>query len=85
MRNIATVSVSPKRDERRCEMDIGLYSRIKEYNTALAVIKEMLSGKVITDGDYTIICTILAEKYGMSSCSIFAGIDLINTSTDGNI
>lgn len=66
-------------------MDIGLYGRIKEYNTVLAVIREMLSAGIITDEDFGIICTVMAEKYGLSSCSIFAGIDLITTLTDGNI
>lgn len=62
-------------------MDAGLYGRIKEYNTALAVIREMLSAWIITDEDFT----VLAEKYGLSSCSIFAEIDLITARTDGNI
>lgn len=66
-------------------MDVGLYGKIKEYNTALAVIREMLSAGIITDKDFDIICTVLAEKYGLSSCSIFAGIDLITARTDGNI
>ena len=66
-------------------MDSVLYSRIKEYNTALALIKEMRSGGVITDEDYAIICLSLAKKYGISSCSIFAGIDLISARADGNI
>lgn len=66
-------------------MDGVLYSKIKEYNTALSLIKEMLSAGIITDKDFGIICTVLAEKYGLSSCSIFAGIDLISAWTDGNI
>lgn len=71
--------------ERQCDMDIGLYGRIKEYNTALAVTREMRSTGIITDEDFGIICLSLAEKYGLSSCSIFAGIDLITARTDGNI
>lgn len=66
-------------------MDINLYSKAKEYNTALAVIREMRSAGIITDEDFGIICTVLAEKCGLSSCSIFAGIDLITARTDGNI
>lgn len=77
--------VSPRRDGRRCNMDGVLYSKIKEYSTALALIKEMRSGGVITDEDYAIICLSLAEKYGISLCSIFAGIDLTSARTDGNI
>lgn len=66
-------------------MDINLYAKVKEYNTALAVIREMGSARIITDKDFGIICLSLAEKYGLSSCSIFAGIDLITAQTDGNI
>mgnify|MGYP004460430543 CR=1 FL=1 len=77
--------VSQSRDERRYEMDSGLYSRIKEYNTALAVIKEMRSAGIISEKDFGILCLSLAEKFGISSCSIFAGIDLITARTDGNI
>ena len=71
--------------ERQCNMDIGLYGRIKKYNTVLAVIREMGSAGIITDKDFGIICLSLAEKYGLSSCSIFAGMDLITAQTDGNI
>ena len=66
-------------------MDGKLYSRIKEYNTALALIREMRSSGIVTDEDYAIICLSLEEKYGISLCSIFAGIDLITARTDGNI
>lgn len=66
-------------------MDINLYAKVKEYNTALAVIREMRSTGIITYEDFGIICTVLAEKYVLSSCSIFAGIDLITARTDGNI
>lgn len=81
----AVGNVSPRQGERQCDMDIGLYGRIKEYNTVLAVIREMRSAGIITDKDFGIICTVLAEEYGLSSCSIFAGIDLITARTDGNI
>lgn len=66
-------------------MNIGLYGRIKEYNTVLAVIREMRSAGIITDKDFDIICLSLAKKYGLSSCSIFAGMDLITAQADGNI
>ena len=66
-------------------MDSGLSNKIKEYHTALALIKEMRSGGVITNEDYAIICLSLAEKYGISSCSIFAEIDLISAAGDANM
>lgn len=43
-------------------MNIGLYGRIKEYNTVLAVIREMRSAGIITDKDFGIICLSLAKK-----------------------
>ena len=67
------------------DMDVKLYKRIKEYNTAIAVVKEMLGSGIITDRDFGVICTVLAEKYGLSLCSIFAEIDLINARTYGII
>ena len=66
-------------------MESGLYSRIKEYHIALALIKELRSGEVIDDKDYVIICLSLAEKYGISSCSIFAEIDLISAAGNANM
>ena len=66
-------------------MDNKLYIKIKEYNTSLSVIKEMLSSGVIADKDFGIICLNLAKEYGISLCSIFAGIDLISVQDDGNI
>lgn len=58
-------------------MDEGLYNRIRDYKTALAVIREMLSEGIISQEDFSITCTVLAEKYGLRSSTIFAEIDLI--------
>ena len=85
MQIIAAVSVLLCQGRRRCDMDNGFSSRIKEYSTSLSVIKEMLSSELIADKDYGIICLNLAEEYSISLCSIFAGIDLISAQTDGNI
>lgn len=66
-------------------MDEQLYGRVKKYKTALAVIKEMLNAGVITECDYGIICTVLAEKYGLKSSTIFSEIDLIYGESDANM
>lgn len=66
-------------------MDEGLYKNVREYKTALALMREMLSAEIITVADYGILCTVLAEKYGLKSSTIFAEIDLISGCTDGNI
>lgn len=66
-------------------MDEGLYKNVREYKTALVLMREMLSAGIITVTDYGILCTVLAEKYGLKSSTIFAEIDLISGCTDGNI
>ncbi len=66
-------------------MDEGLYKNVREYKTALLLMREMLSAGIITVADYDILCTVLAEKYGLKSSTIFAEIDLISGCTDGNI
>ena len=66
-------------------MDKKLYETVKNYKITLALIKEMLSSGIITEKDFGIICLILAEKYDLNSCSIFAEIDLITARTDSNI
>ncbi len=66
-------------------MDEGLYKNVREYKTALALIREMRSAGIISIADYGILCTVLAEKYGLKSSTIFAEFDLISGCTDGNI
>lgn len=41
------------------------------YQTAMAFAREMLSQSIITEKEYATIDTIIAKKYGISSCSIF--------------
>lgn len=66
-------------------MDKQLYKRVKDYRIALAVVREMLTARVITENDYGIICTVLAEKYGLKSSTIFSKIDLIYGKSDANM
>ena len=66
-------------------MDENLYRKVKEYRTAMAVIREMLTGGLITNSDYAVICTVLAEKTGLKSSTIFSDIDLISMGNNGNI
>lgn len=66
-------------------MDKQLYKRVKDYRIALAVVREMLTAGVITENDYGIICTVLAEKYGLKSSTIFSEIDLIYGKSDANM
>ncbi len=41
------------------------------YQTAMAMARKMLSQGIITEKEYAKIDTIIAKKYGISSCSIF--------------
>lgn len=66
-------------------MDKELYEKVKGYRTAVSVIKELLGRGLIDEGEYGVICTILAEKYGLRSSTIFSDIDLISAGTVGNI
>lgn len=52
-------------------------SRLERYIASMLQFKNMLSSGILTPDDYAEIDTILAEKYGISSCSIYRGIDLI--------
>ena len=47
--------------------------------------KKLMTMGILTSEDYAIIDTIIAEKYGISSCSIYRGIDLIYTGFNGNM
>lgn len=66
-------------------MDKRLFEKVKAYKTGLALMKEMRSAGIITDEDYRIMCTVLAEKHGLKSSTIFAEFDLISVENNGNI
>ena len=63
--------------ERRQGMNNDYNSRLEQYIASMLQFKNMLSRGILTPDDYTEIDTILAERYGISSCSIYRGIDLI--------
>ena len=41
---------------------------------AMSIAKSMLNEGVITEKEYAIIDTMMTEKYGLSSCTIFREI-----------
>ena len=55
-------------------MDNHLYERVKDYKIAVSVAREMLSTGIISEEDFGIICTVLAEKFGVKLSSIFSEI-----------
>lgn len=48
-----------------------LREKITAYRTAMAVVKSMLRAGIISEKEYNEIDTIMTEKYGLNSCSIF--------------
>ena len=50
---------------------------ILRYKTAMSVFKKWLSDGVISADDLLEIDTMLAQKYGLSSCSIYLENDLL--------
>lgn len=66
-------------------MNSSYRSNLESYLVSALQAKNMLSMWILTPKDYTIIDTMLAEKYGISSCSIYCGIDLIYDGFIGNI
>lgn len=46
-------------------------TRLNHFRTSLSVFRSMVKNGVLTDTDYEKMCAVLAEKYGISLCSIF--------------
>lgn len=59
--------------------------RVLGYKSAMAQARRMLSEGIINEAEYTIIDTTMAEKYGLSSCSIFRENELLYNSIRGNM
>ena len=55
------------------------------YKSAMAQARRMLSASIITEAEYAIIDTMMAEKYGLSSCSLFRENELLHSSIRGNM
>ena len=45
--------------------------RLMRFRTSTAVFRAMMKNGVLSEEDYRKSCDILAEKYGISLCSIF--------------
>ena len=56
---------------------------ILRYKTAMTVFKNWLAAGVISDADLLGINTILGQKYGLSTCSIFLENDLLSKGNRG--
>ena len=64
----------------------GLKSNVIYSGMKLKIpTKRMLSMGILTPSDYAIIDTMQGEKFGISSCSLYRGIDLIYSGFRGNM
>lgn len=64
----------------RCSEEVLAMSKedaLLHYKTAMAVFKNWLTKGVISNTDLLEIDTMLARKYGLSSCSIYLENDLL--------
>ncbi len=66
-------------------MDNDYRDRLESYLAAMLQAKRMLTRGILTPDEYDDIDTIIADKYGISSCSIYRGIDLIHCGLRGNM
>ena len=48
-----------------------LKARLLRYRTSTTVFRSMVKNGILTEADFQKCCDILAEKYGISLCSIF--------------
>lgn len=60
-------------------------SKLENYLASMLQAKRMLTMGILTSDDYAQIDTMMAKKYGISSCSIYRGIDLIYDGFRGNM
>lgn len=60
-------------------------ARLESYLASMLQAKRMLSLGIITPEDYATIDTMQREKFGISSCSLYRGIDLIYDGFRGNM
>lgn len=66
-------------------MNKDYHANLERYLASMLQAKRMLIQGIITTDDYNRIDTIIAEKYGISSCSIYRGFDLIYNAINGNM
>ena len=78
--------ILPTDSERQAStMNKDYRANLERYLVSMLQAKQMLSMGILTPKDYATIDTIMTEKYGISSCSLYRGIDLIYDGFRGNI
>ena len=66
--NTAAVSAMPKQEENQRD---SYDDRLKRFRTSSSVFRTMMKNGILSEEDYRKSYDILAEKYGLSLCSIF--------------
>ena len=66
-------------------MNKEYFDAVCSYKSAMAQARLMLLKGILTESEYAIIDTVMAEKYGLSSCSLFRENDLLYKESDGNM
>lgn len=66
-------------------MNDAYRSKLENYLASMLQAKRMLTMGILTSDDYALIDTMMAKKYGISSCSLYRGIDLIYDGFRGNM
>ena len=66
-------------------MNEDFFADVLGYKSAMAQAGLMFSKGIISTEEYAIIDTMMAEKYGLSSCSLFRDNDLLYSSIRGNM
>jgi hypothetical protein len=69
--NTALSLVTIKQGRRRTRMDEKLFRSIRLYKNTMAWMKMLLKKGTISDEEYAIIDTKIAEKYGLNSSIIY--------------
>ena len=59
--------------------------RLEQYISTMIQAKSLLVSGNISTSDYAKIDTMISEKYDLSSCNIYRGIDLIYKDNRGNM
>ena len=66
-------------------MNKEYFDAVCSYKSVMAQARLMLLKGILTGREYAIIDTMIAEKYGLSSCSLFRENDLLYKERDGNM
>ena len=87
---IENIALTPATLRIALERGVGVMNnayreRLESYLASMLQAKQMLLMGILTPEDYAIIDTMQGEKFGITSCSLYRGIDLIYSGFRGNM